>query len=238
MIVLQFDGRYHSWGSVLLRSLARHEPGRAVLADTVNLTADQQMELRRAHPGATIHAHRLSPPPTPWEMANRKPYVFRDAIARFPGEPWYALLDADLLVRRPLPDLWDVMERAPLGLIQTDGTFDGRFAAGQVFNSSVVLVRHDAIAFVDGWCRWTAHDRPLGGVEPGRWFWDQLTLLMSWCDNPQLESVRLPWDLYADWRLSHAAAIWSAHVPAAWKAPYLHRFQLELERMSECVANR
>jgi hypothetical protein len=163
-------------------------------------------------------------------MANRKPSILRDAAATFPDEPWYALFDADMIVRRPLTNLWNVLEHAPLGLIQTDGTYNGRYFAGQVFNSSLVLVRSDALALVDGWCRWTAFDQPLDGVEPGRWFWEQLTLLMSWCDNPQLESVRLPWELYADWRLSDSAAAWSAHVPVDWKPAYLDRFRHELEQ--------
>jgi hypothetical protein len=68
---------------------------------------------------------------------------------------------------------------------------------------------------------------------PGHWFWDQLTLLLSWCENPQLESARLPWDVYADWTLSDTAAIWSAHVPADWKAAYLNRFRAELGRMCD-----
>ena len=50
------------------------------------------------------------------EMACRKPLVLLRAMDDYPHEPWYGLFDADLLVRRPLPDLWATLrahQRSP-----------------------------------------------------------------------------------------------------------------------------
>ena len=49
MIVLQFDSVYYHWGLLMVRSLALHEPRRQVLADTVNLSGQQQAWLEKCN---------------------------------------------------------------------------------------------------------------------------------------------------------------------------------------------
>jgi hypothetical protein len=227
MILIQFDGRYHRWAMLLLRSLGRHEPGRRVLCDTVGLDPEEVHELRRAHPRVICRNEPVAGPVSPAEMANRKPFVLRDAIDGYPEEPWFCLLDADMLVRRPLDDLWALAGPYQAALSFTDGTWGGRFYLRLLFPSGVVLVRRDARILVDRWAFWHGHDEPVDGVRPREWFWDQVTLFLAWCDcDLRIGSIPLP--VFANDGFEPGAAIWSAHVPD--KERCFHVFNAELER--------
>jgi hypothetical protein len=227
MIVLQFDDRYHPWGMLLLHSLELHEPGQHILCDTVGLGREQLRELERAHPHVICRNSPKVGEIQPADMANRKPFVLRDAIDRYDDEPWFCLLDADLLVRRRLDDLWALVKDASSALMFTDGMWDGRFYARLVTISSVVLVRRDGRGLVDRWARWYDHDEPVDGVRPRRWFWDQVTLFLAWCEAPG-PIAGIPISRFASDRLDPHAAIWSANVPD--KAGYFARFRAELDR--------
>src|SRR4051794_16771061 len=164
MIVLQFDARYHRWAVLLLRSLARHEPGRAVLCDTVGLDEAQLRDLPRANARAICRDHPNGGTVTAADMANRKPFVLRGAMDRFPDGRWFCLLDADMLVRRPLDDLWRLARSHQAALIFPDGDWRGRFYVRLLTPSGVVLVRREARALVDRWAHWYGHDEPVDGV--------------------------------------------------------------------------
>ena len=233
MIVIQFDSRYHRWAILLLRSLGLHEPGRRVLCDAVGLDRGQVAELERAHPGVICRNDPERRVISAAEMANRKPFVLRDALDRFPEEPWFCLLDADMLVRRPLHDLWSQVEANHAALIFTDGMWRGRFWVRLLTPSGVVLVRRDGRALVDRWVDWYDHDKPVGEVNPREWFWDQVTLFLAWCECG-LQVASIPLSGFADEELAPASSIWSAHVPD--KDGHFRRFQAELERQHAAVA--
>ena len=228
MIILQFDDRYLRWGALMLRSLALHEPRRRVLADTVNLRPEQVTEVHAAHPQVQLDNDTVGwPTTTPAQMANRKPAVMQRVMDSYPNEPWYGLFDADFLVRRPLGDLWSLMDRHPAALIMTTGMWQGRYYRRLVTPSGIVLVRPDGRALIDGWAKWMGHDRPLEGIEPGEWFWDQLALLEAQEETP-LHYGLIPIETFADCQLSPAGAIWSANVPG--KDYYYALFQVEYQR--------
>src|SRR4051812_14547791 len=166
MVIVQFDRRYHRWALLLLRSLELHERGLRILCDTVGLDREEVRELEQAHPRVTCRNAPATGEVTPAVMANRKPFVLRDAIDRFAAEPWFCLLDADMLVRRPLGDLWDLVGRVHAALLFTDGMWDGRFYARLVTPSGVVLVRREGRELIDRWARWYDHDEPVDGVRP------------------------------------------------------------------------
>jgi hypothetical protein len=227
MIILQFDSRYHRWASLLLRSLELHEGNQRVLCDAVGLDSEQVRELERAHPRVACRNTLVSAEVTPAGMANRKPYVLRDAMDSYPDDPWFCLLDADMLVRRPLDDLWGLVECASAALVFTNGMWERRFYARLVTVSSVVLVRRDGRELVDRWAHWTEYDGPIGEVAPHGWFWDQVTLYLAWSES-RLPIAAVPLPVFADNRFDRCAAIWAANVPD--KDGYYRKFQSEHRR--------
>jgi hypothetical protein len=234
MIILNFDRRYYRWAELLLNSLELHERGHRVRCDTVGLDEDQVERLSSAHPSLVC---RNIPAPaagldTPSAMANRKAFVLRDAIDCHDDEPWFCLLDADMLVRRPLEDLWRLLDDAPTALIFTNGMWDGRFYARLVTVSSVVLVRRDGRELVDRWIHWFGHDGSVDGIAPGGWFWDQVTLFLAWTDfNGPIARISIA--QFANDQLDPDAAIWAANVPD--KDAYFRRFQAEHKRQRNAI---
>jgi hypothetical protein len=229
MIIVQFDGRYQRWALLLLRSLELHEPGRHVLCDTIGLDEGQLSELERAYPRTTCKNTPRLGEVSPADMANRKALVLRDAMDRYPEEPWFCLLDADMLARRRLDDLWKLVEDASSALIFTNGMWEGRFYIHLVTPSGIVLVRRDGRDLVDRWAEWHDRDLSVDGLRPRGWFWDQVTLFLAWCQT-RSPVARIPIHRFADDRLDPDASIWSAHVPN--KEGYFRLFQAEFERQS------
>ena len=229
MIILQFDAPYHHWGLLLVRSLALHEPAVRVLIDGVNLSHAQVDALQEAHPRIAVENDTTTyEETTPALMICRKPFVMQRAFYAFPDEPWYALLDADLLVRQPLDPLWARLDRHEAALFTTNGMWKGRYYRQLVTPAGIVLVRRDGRALVDSWVRWTRSREPLGGIRPGQWYWDQVTLLEAKTETP-LRYGHIPMYNFADVRLRDDAAIWSAHVDDE-KPAYYERFSQEYER--------
>lgn len=228
MIVLQYDAPYAHWGLLMLRSLALHEPGTKVLVDGVNLDPEQRAAVARAHPRVAVRAETWETT-SPERMVNRKCFVLGRAMDEHPEEPWYCLMDADFLVRRPLPDLWALMHRAETALLVTSGVWRGRVYQHLITPSGIVLVRRDGRALVDRWARWNAHGEAIAGIRPGAWFWDQVTLLMA-RDEAPLSYAVIPMGDFADCSLHARAAIWSANVPPGDKGRYYRCFREEHER--------
>lgn len=231
MIVLQFDAAYFHWGLLMIRSLALHEPRREVLADTVNLGDAQQARLTQAHPRIQVTSETMDCAGSlRKEMARRKTIVLQRAMDRFPDEPWFGIFDADMLVRRPLPDLWSKLDGHQAALIRTNGMWAGRFYPHLLIPSGIVLVRRDGRALVENWVKWSRHTEPLFSRRPGEWFWDQCALLQAWKDTG-LHYANISMHDFACATFARTAAIWSAHV---WEKERLHRYFLvehELQRV-------
>jgi hypothetical protein len=232
LIVLQFDDAYYQWGLLMLQSLALHEPLTAVLCNTVNLADTQVAELRGAHGRLEITNGVAGGSSTPELMAARKPFVVQHAMDHYPDQPWYALLDADFLVRRPLDELWSLLDHNPVALCITDGYEYGIFYPQLVTPSGIVLVRPDGRTLIDRWAKWTLYGQPLGGIAPYKWFWDQLTLAEAW--KEAWKEVSLPYatiDMaqYYDDALRPGSAIWSANVGDR-KQRYYELFREEYQR--------
>lgn len=227
MIVLQFDSVYYHWGLLMVRSLALHEPRKEVLADTVNLSGPQQAELKRAHPQIQVTSEAMAGNSSlRAEMARRKTMVLQRALDTFPDQPWFAMFDADMLVRRPLPDLWSLLDRHQAALLMTNGVWDGRVYPHLFTPSGIVLVRRDGRELVDSWAKWDCHPHALHGHRPGEWFWDQCTLLQAREDSRVNCAVILLNQFCCNQR-SAKAAIWSAH--GGGKERTYQEFLLEYE---------
>ena len=164
-------------------------------------------------------------------MANRKPAVLQRVMEEHPEEPWYCLMDADFLVRRPLPDLWDLMRRADAALFMTNGVWEGRVYPHLITPSGIVLVHPDARRLVDRWVAWSSREIEVAGIEPGAWFWDQVTLLRARDETPLRYAV-IPMGDFADCGLSPGTAIWSANVGPDRKDWYYQLFLREHERQA------
>lgn len=211
VIILQFDNAYHHWGLLALQSLQLHEPRTLVLCNTVNLTAVQISELQQAHTCVEITNGVSDRSTSPEQMAARKPFVLLHAMQHYPEQPWYALLDADLLVRKPLDPLWSLLDNYPAALYITDGMENGIYYRQLVTPSGIVCVRPDAKKLIDCWAKWYHHAKPIGSIEPLAWYWDQITLAEAWSESG-VPCATIPMNVYGDDQLEPTAAIWSAHV--------------------------
>ena len=227
MIVLNFDRRYQRWAILLLRSLDLHERGHRVLCDTVGLDRADLEGLQQAYPGVICRNAPAFGEVTPAGMANRKAFVLRDAIDRYVDEPWFCLFDADMLVRARLDNLWRLIDDAPAALILTNGFWGGRFYPRLVTVSSIVLVRREGRDVIDRWAHWNGHDGPVDAIQPGGWFWDQVTLFLTWTEKGQ-GIVPISLSMFANDRLDSDAAVWAANVED--KEGYFLRFQAEHAR--------
>jgi hypothetical protein len=228
VIILQFDRAYHHWGLLVLQSLQLHESGKRVLCNTVNLTDSQISELEGAHEKVLITNGVTDRIITPEQMAARKPFVMLHAMEHYPEQPWYALLDADFLVRRPLDALWSLLDSHPAALFFTDGFEHGTYYRHLVTPSGIVLVRFEAKKLIDCWAKWYSYDQPLGMIEPRAWFWDQITLTEAWTEAG-VPCAAISMDVYADDQLRPSAAIWSANVGDR-KPRYYELFREEYRR--------
>ncbi|HEX4966650.1 MAG TPA: hypothetical protein VF173_37920 [Thermoanaerobaculia bacterium] len=228
MIVLQFDDRYHHWGELMLRSLALHEPGERVLADVVNLRPEQVEEISRAHPKVIVRTE-TAVETTPELMINRKCFILQRVMNEHPREPWYCLFDADFLVRRPLRPLWALMHRFPVALILTNGMWQGRVYQHLITPSGIVMVRPDGRELIESWVRWQSSEEAIAGIQPGAWYWDQVTLLRA-RDEACLDYAVIPMQDFADCELRADSAIWSANVDRREKDLYFRWFSEEHER--------
>jgi hypothetical protein len=227
MIVLQFDSVYYSWGLLMIRSLALHEPRKQVLADTVNLNSEQQTALKRAHPQILVKSETIAGNGSlRAEMARRKTMVLQRALDAFPDEPWFGLFDADMLVRRALPDLWSLLDGHQAALLMTNGVWEGRVYPHLFTPSGIVLVRRDGRQLVDSWAKWDCHSGGLYGRRPGEWFWDQCTLLQAREDS-RVSCAAIAFHRFCSDQCSRTAAIWSAH--GGWKERSYRNFLLEHE---------
>ena len=228
MIVLQFDAAYFEWGLLMVRSLALHEPERNLLADTVNLDAEQRRRLGRAHPRVTVTSETIAAGESLREqMACRKIAVLQRAMDAFSDERWFGLFDADMLVRRPLPDLWAKLDEHHAALIMSNGMWAGRIYPHLLTPSGIVLVRRDGRALVESWARWSRHPEPLFSRRPGEWFWDQCALLQAQ-NETRLRYALISIADFACANCARTAAIWSAHVSE--KERYYRYFRVEHER--------
>ena len=97
--------------------------------------------------------------------------------------PWYGLLDADILIRKPLTALWSLLDTHPAALFMRNGMWNGKYYRRLITPSGMVLVRPDARKLVDCWVKWFHHDRPLDSSPPRAWFWDQITLAEAWTET-------------------------------------------------------
>ncbi len=228
MVILQFDDAYFHWGLLALQSLCLHEPHTEVLCNTVNLTDDYVQELLHAHPRVEVTNGVSDRATSPEQMAARKPFVLQHAMEHYPANPWYALFDADFLVRRPLGALWSLLDSHPAALFITDGFEHGKYYPQLVTPSGIVLVRSEAKRLIDYWANWYSHDQPLGSIEPRAWFWDQVTLAQAWREAG-ISCASIPLEVYADDQLRSSAAIWSANVGDS-KQRYYELFRDEHRR--------
>jgi hypothetical protein len=227
MIVLQFDAAYHHWGCLMIRSLALHEPAHNVLADTVNLSVQQRAELKQAHPRLLVTSETIPVSEAlPAIMARRKTMVLHRAMETFPDEPWFAMFDADMVVRRPVPDLWALMDDHPAALFMTDGVWEGRAWEHSFTPSGVVLVRRDGRELVDNWLKWDRYPGVLYGHPPGEWMWDQCTLLKA-RDESTIRCAVIPFARFSCNRCSGNSAMWSGH--GEGKGSNYRRFWVEHE---------
>jgi hypothetical protein len=147
---------------------------------------------------------------------------------RFPEARFYALLDADFLIRKPLSALWSYLDVYPAAMCITDGVENGLYYPQLVTPSGIVLVRREARTLVDCWAKWHGHNRPIGPIQPMAWYWDQITLAEAWKESG-VRCATIPFWEYYDDGLRPGSTIWSANVGDR-KGRYYELFREELAR--------
>jgi hypothetical protein len=228
MIILQFDRAYYHWGLLALQSLSLHEPHSPVLCNTANLSEAQVAELRGAHGKLFDTNGAPECHTTPEQMAARKPFVLQHAMDTYQEQPWYALLDADMLVRGSLDSLWSLVDARPAALFITDGFEHGVYYRQLVTPSGIVIVRPDGRKLIDCWAKWCRSGQALGSIEPYAWYWDQVTLAEAWTESG-VPCAQISMEIYGDDQLRDNAAIWSANVGDR-KREYYELFRAEYRR--------
>ena len=240
VIVIQFNKTYLRFGLTLLRSLEKYAKNAVKVAYTVNLTDDEIETLKNISNELIVINSRVFL----WGrllrnfMANRKVGVFMDAISRYSNyqhnssqqpDNIYILMDADLLLRMPIENLLNSLDKHNVGLVYREAAFGFHVK----FNSSVVIVSGDGIKLIDEWNRqmkrrWVIFStnekltifeilkkkkegspRPLY-VRRGKWFWDQITLYEA-VRKLQMDFSILEANKFINANFDGYAAIWSGH---------------------------
>jgi len=138
-------------------------------------------------------------------------------------------MDADLLLRMPIENLLNSLDKHNVGLVYREAAFGFHVK----FNSSVVVVSGDGIKLIDEWNRqmkrrWLIFStnekltifeilkkkkegspRPLY-VRRGRWFWDQITLYEA-VRKLQIDFSILEANKFINANFDGYAAIWSGY---------------------------
>ena len=230
MIIIQFDQKYLRWAQLMLQTLALFEPEQKILLDTIGLAPQQVTALTERHPGVCISNDPDGLPGGREAMVCRKPFVMQRAMDTYPDEPWYCLMDADSLIRRPLTRLWRYMAIYPTAIMMTNGLWRGRVYQHLITPSAIVMARPDGRLLIDNWVKWTQHDQPMFNIKPGGWFWDQICLSYAWRES-KLPYGNIGCHHHANGVFSGDATIWSAHVEPHEKDWYFEQFQRETNRL-------
>lgn len=234
MIVCAFDEQYWCWGKMFICSLRHFHPRHPVVVVGVDLNREHERELRmilnvddfvRVHV-STTGADR------PAAIANSRPYWFRDILQRRPGGGF--LMDADLLVRQPLSEMFDALKGVRASLVFRDGVHQGKVWARLQMAAGLVGVGATGIEMVDEWIARMESTEGIEDVAPWSWFWEQTCL-----NSVVRASMRAhryhaldPHRFLCSQPFRQDAAVWSANVARHLKDAVYEEFRSELMRLT------
>ncbi|VAX25478.1 hypothetical protein MNBD_IGNAVI01-458 [hydrothermal vent metagenome] len=213
MIILQFDRGYLKWGKLFLHSLAKNSPGETVFINSVNLFNFQINNLKRIYSPLIVENHKIKMRKKERGniMISRKPYVLKEVIKRF-GEEKYLMLDADMIVRKPLDKLFAKLDSNDGAFYMHEGIWNGKVYDHLKVPSGIILIKPSALPIIDKWIEVMEREEEISGIKKGKWFWDQITLWRAIEETPnmKLDTVGKTY-LRSDFS-DKDAAIWSANV--------------------------
>lgn len=249
LIVVQFDNVYWRWAYMLLRSLALVTCREKVVFYSMGLSNNEMFVLYDIYPNLIIHNEAIFLPcgrMRRYKMANRKAKIFQHAMLTYKADV-YALMDADMLIRKPLDALYACVAEHDAALVFRPHSLGNHTK----INSSLVIAKPNATPLIDEWVSLMEGKRKLYTVEPssltwwerfrnrkykpkikpicirrGRWFWDQITLYKATQIVP-LNYATLSEQMFINGAFDGDAHIWSAHVN---KAMAYERFLQELKQ--------
>ena len=141
MILTACDGNYLREASTLIKSCARHEPARQLYLYLVNDECTPERVFQHWHPNIIVERVIWNTEPSRWRglMSSMRSIVLEHALTNYQEPVLY--LDADMLVRGSLVQLWSILDEcdllvkhrpeiAHLGVAGT--TFASRFNAGAI----------------------------------------------------------------------------------------------------------
>ena len=110
MFVLYFDSKYYHWAPQLIGSIKKFEPSELIMTFGINLTPDQAVKSDRT---SAFHLNVSVPPQpeeeVPFQVIERKAEYLIDAIASFPTQKLFIMMDIDMLLLRPLTEVKEAM---------------------------------------------------------------------------------------------------------------------------------
>jgi hypothetical protein len=159
------------------------------------------------------------------------------AVARHESFPWLLVLDADLLVRRPLTRLVRSMALYDFGAVIRGASSGAELAPHLQVAAGFYLVTKRGISIVEEANRLIASRGRVRGFQRGSWFRDQACLAEAILTS-DLRIRSVPRELYLSSRpFDPRAAVWNANFAGAQKLAAFRVFERELDRLYGGEAN-
>jgi hypothetical protein len=211
MIVIQFDRNYFKWGVLFSESFVHFNPDLVLFIDSVNLDSNQIRKLEKISSRIIIKNSIVNFTSGNFSnfMANRKAEVLFNVMENYESKV-YLLCDVDFLIRKPLTELFYMSSGYDISCIFRDGKWKGEIFEHLKIASGLILVKSSSIDFVSKWLDLTNECEKLHGIQKGKWYWDQVTLLEA-TRQCKLKYLSLSDDIYINREFNQFATIWSAH---------------------------
>ena len=201
----------------------------------VNLTSDQL--LRANTSGMKLVCDKIdfsafTLPEKKAFMANRRASVACLAMKDLnpKDDDIIVIADADILYRKKLVDLRNLMEKVDVGCIFRDGMWNGKTYNHLKVACGFVALKKTGNELVILWdILMKCNTSSLYGIQPNQWYWDQVTLLKAIEILNALSYAKLEHDTYVNRDFDENAVAWSAHKPP--KELMFEKFNIELGRM-------
>jgi len=215
-VVLQFDKHYFKWADLLLRSWVKFNEPPKLYASGVELDALQIAAIQNTVPNVVIDNEKRTENPfgLPRDsmsftdyMICRKAHVLRHAMSTF-DEDAFILMDADLLIRKPLTGLFEIATAYDVALTHRPIESDWLKV-----NSSVVTVKQSGKPFIKTWIQKMADPIPKKEIQPWAFFWDQMSLFEAYQScHGILDIGHIPGNTFLGTHFFDEATVWSGNV--------------------------
>ncbi|MFL6260992.1 MAG: hypothetical protein ACJ76Y_14895 [Thermoanaerobaculia bacterium] len=223
---------YARWLTVLVHSLRRVDRSTPIMVHFIGGAASVERDLAGLG-GITIEAPRILPPPStslPDLLQIRAENAL--LVARKYKYDWLMVLDADLLVRRPLTRLVKAMALYDFGAV-IRGSANGEELPPhlQVSAALYILTKH-GLPVLERAVELMSSNCHLRGIHRGEWYWEQACLAESVLTS-DLRIRTIPREIYLSSRpYDPRATVWNGNFSGERKQAALKLFEAELKHLA------